>query len=57
MYSNRQLSREHLLDEFNAKIYGIEKVLANPWWDEFFDMSQNKQINKCNDICGKCNTV
>jgi len=57
MYSNRQLSREHLLNEFNAKIHGIEKVLSNPWWDEFFDMSQNKQINKCNDICGKCNTV
>jgi MoaA/NifB/PqqE/SkfB family radical SAM enzyme len=54
MYVNRQISRETLFDDFNAKIHGLPAVLKNPWWDEFFDMSANFKINKCNDICGKC---
>ena len=54
IYKNKQMSSETLLEEFNAKIHGLKKVISNPWWDEFFNMSQDMKVNKCNDICGKC---
>ena len=54
MYVNEGLSTEVLLDQFNSKKHGLKGVLSNPWWDKFFNMSEDMKINKCNDLCGKC---